>query len=457
MLRNSRCNPSAIPLCLIALSFATESVAATLTIPMPRERPKIAPSVQSPAPVTGGASSLCQLRLGKIGVFEPLPPITGPGECLATDVVKIDAILLPDKHRVLFSPPATLRCPMAEAVAQWITEDVAPAVGALGASLRRIDDLESFDCRPRNGITGAQISEHGRANALDLRSFTLENGKVIELNNANASKSLRERLRDSACARFSTVLGNGADAYHETHVHIDLKERSNHYKICQWDILDHAETVALAAKNVATAAAASIRAPMTEPDTASLAGSQPAANTQSINLPRHREPPVALSQAALLSRSAMARGEGETVAVGQWTIATSYKDDKFDDCSMSRSTDRLDITFLRTADGLLLVLGSEKWKLERGKAYDVHLAAGSRSVKAKALAEAKAVKVPLADRSLIKRVQTSEFLEVRGEGATVRVPLDGSAAALTRLESCFNKNNQTSVESNPFVAPSRRP
>ena len=41
-----------------------------------------------------------------------------------------------------------------------------------------------------------------------------------------SAKSLREKLRESACARFTTVLGNGADAYHEAHVHIDLMERS---------------------------------------------------------------------------------------------------------------------------------------------------------------------------------------------------------------------------------------
>jgi hypothetical protein len=345
---------------------------------------------------------------------------------------------------------------MAEAVAQWITEDVAPAVGALDTSLRRIEDLDSFDCRPRNGITGAQISEHGRANALDVRSFTLENGKVIELNNASVSKALREKLRDSACARFSTVLGNGADAYHETHVHIDLKERSNHYKICQWDVLDHAETAALAAKNADAAAAPSVKA-RAEPVVASLPRSRPVANDDAISLSRHGAPPVSLSRAVSLSASGVARGEGETVTVGPWTIATSFMAGKFGDCSMRRSTDQLDITFLRTQDGLFLVLGSQKWKLERGKEYTVHLVAGSRSVKAKAAAESKAVTIALTDRGLNKRMRTAEVFELRGEGATVRFPLDGSAAAFERLESCFNKNSRTSVESNPFVAPSRRP
>src|SRR5215831_763949 len=227
--------------------FAPGSTAEAETIPLPRERPQSAPGERSPAERDVAPSS-CQVRLAELAVFKPLEPITGPGECTATDVVAVEALLLPDKHRVVFSPPATLRCPMAEAVAQWITKDVAPTIASLGASLRSIETLDSFDCRPRNGIAGAQISEHGHANALDVRSFTLTNGSIVELTNASVSKSLRERTRDSACGRFSTVLGNGADAYHDTHVHIDLMERSNHYKICQWDVLDPAEAAALVAK-----------------------------------------------------------------------------------------------------------------------------------------------------------------------------------------------------------------
>ena len=64
-------------------------------------------------------------------------------------------------------------------------------------------------------------------NALDVRSLKMANGTVIELTNATVSKPLREQLRQTACARFSTVLGNGADAYHENHVHIDLMQRTN--------------------------------------------------------------------------------------------------------------------------------------------------------------------------------------------------------------------------------------
>jgi hypothetical protein len=49
---------------------------------------------------------------------------------------------------------------------------------------------------------------------------------------------LRESVLHSVCARFSTVLGPGSDGYHEDHIHLDLMQRRNNYKICQWDVLD---------------------------------------------------------------------------------------------------------------------------------------------------------------------------------------------------------------------------
>jgi hypothetical protein len=144
-----------------------------------------------------------------------------------------------------------------------------------------VETLDSFDCRPRNGIAGAKISEHGHANALDVRAFKLANGASIQLTDAGVDKSLRQKLRQSACARFSTVLGNGADAYHDSHVHLDLIERSNHYRICQWDVLDVAETAALAAKKAATAA-------VSLPEVVPLPRPRPVISTALSDRPSHR-------------------------------------------------------------------------------------------------------------------------------------------------------------------------
>jgi hypothetical protein len=166
---------------------------------------------------------------------------------------------------------------------------------------------------------------------------------------------------------------------------------------------------------------------------------------------------IALSFVLLLITSAVAQAEDQAITVGSWTIATSSRGDKFDSCTMSRSTNDLDMSFVRDQDGLLLLLESSKWRLERGKAYTVTLVAGSRSVEARASAETKGVTIALTDRPLNERMRTANILEVIGEGATLRVPLDGSNAALARLETCFEKNSRQSSDTNPFVAPNRKP
>ena len=61
--------------------------------------------------------------------------------------------------------------------------------------------------------------------------------------------------------------------------------------------------------------------------------------------------------------------DDQTVTLGPWSIATNYKTDKFESCTMNRSTGELGITFVRGQDGLLVLLDSPKWKLTRGKAY----------------------------------------------------------------------------------------
>ena len=149
--------------------------------------------------------------------------------------------------------------------------------------------------------------------------------------------------------------------------------------------------------------------------------------------------------------------EDQAVGVGPWTIATTFRGDKFDSCTMSRSTNDLDVRFIRGQDGLILLLESPKWRLERGQTYPVTLVAGSWSVDTRASAETKDVTIALTNRPLNERMRTANVLEVRGEGATLRVPLDGSTAALSRLESCFVKNSRQSSDTNPFVALNRKP
>jgi hypothetical protein len=182
------------------------------------------------------APSPCDQRLAQVAVFRPLARLIAPGECGATDAVLLDSVTLADHSKVTIAPPATLRCEMAQAVAQWLRDDVASAAQKLGSPVRRLDNLGSYECRGRDRVRGATLSEHGRADALDVHGFHLANGKTIVLSDPKAPKEFRDSLRESACARFSTVLGPGSDAEHAEHVHLDLEERRNNYKICQWDV-----------------------------------------------------------------------------------------------------------------------------------------------------------------------------------------------------------------------------
>ena len=147
----------------------------------------------------------------------------------------------------------------------------------------------------------------------------------------------------------------------------------------------------------------------------------------------------------------------QTVSVGPWEISTAYRADKFENCTLSRTFESLDVTFVRGSDGLSLVLSDPKWKLERGQSYPVHLLAGPQSFQGKAVAEGKSVTIAVPDRQLAPTLRLANALEVRGEGKTIRISLDKSAAALERLDGCYDKNARDNAETNPFVAPSRKP
>jgi len=198
--------------------------------------------------------SACQLSLTKVAEFEPLPVLIGAGDCGADDAVQMTAIVLSDRSKVTVTPPAILRCPMAQAIADWVREDVAPSLKDL-PPLRGLDNLASYDCRGRNNVHAAKVSEHGRADALDVRDFKLGDGRELVLTDTNVDKDWRDAIRSTACARFATVLGPGSDGYHEEHIHFDLEQRRNNYKICEWDVREPPSPVEAQAKEPDTATA----------------------------------------------------------------------------------------------------------------------------------------------------------------------------------------------------------
>jgi hypothetical protein len=223
-----------------------------MAIPLPRPRPAEAPKAEEPEAAekpSGEPSktaepvppqpSACRLALTEeIAIAPSIPDIKGPGGCGGEDLVRLEAVVLPDKRKVAVKPAAILRCKMATAIADWIRGDIVPIAAKLGSQLSDLDNFDSYECRGRNRVAGAQLSEHGRANALDVRAFKLTNGKSIYLTDRMVAREVRESVLHSACARFSTVLGPGSDWYHEDHIHLDVSERRNNYRICQWNVWD---------------------------------------------------------------------------------------------------------------------------------------------------------------------------------------------------------------------------
>jgi hypothetical protein len=216
-----------------AISPANPATAKTA----PAESDKPATAIATPAPAP--RPSACRLALTEeIAIAPSIPDIHDPGGCGGEDLVRLEAIVLPDKQRVSLKPAATLRCGMAAALADWVRSDVEPLAEGLGSRLSVLDNFDSYECRGRNRVAGALLSEHGRANALDVRGVKLANGQSIGLTDRSVPRGFRETVLHSVCARFMTVLGPGSDGYHEDHIHLDLMERHNNYKICQWNVWD---------------------------------------------------------------------------------------------------------------------------------------------------------------------------------------------------------------------------
>lgn len=255
-----------VAVAVLGLMLLASSASAYLTdraVPLPKPRPAEAPVTERQPSDPPAASettappasqdqveaapqpSACRLALTEeIAIAPSIPDVNGPGACGGIDLVRLEAVVLPDKSRVAVKPAAVLRCTMASALADWIRSDMAPLAESLGSKLSDLDNFDSFDCRGRNRVRGAKMSEHGRANAIDMRGLKLANGQSISLTDRSASREVREKVLLSVCKRFTTVLGPGSDWYHEDHIHIDLAERRGGYRICQWNLWEQLPHVA---------------------------------------------------------------------------------------------------------------------------------------------------------------------------------------------------------------------
>jgi len=161
----------------------------------------------------------------------------GPSPCGADRPFEVSATM---GGRVSLSPAALLRCPMIPQIDRWVAGTVDPAARRhFGVSVSGLKVAASYSCRPINHQSGARLSEHGHANALDVAAFVLADGRSVTVKGgwygSDAERGFLRMVHQGACSEFTTVLGPNADPFHRDHFHLDLARhgRDGMSRICK--------------------------------------------------------------------------------------------------------------------------------------------------------------------------------------------------------------------------------
>jgi len=182
-------------------------------------------------------SCLASGQIRQSRFIRPRASLGSPAGCGAERPFIVSAAL---DGRVVFQPAATLRCPMISPVEDWLQNVVQPAAQRnLGSRVVSLKVAASYACRSRNNKAGAKLSEHGRANALDVSAFHLSDGSTVSVkqhwSGFNQQARFLRAVHRGGCRYFSTVLGPNADSHHHDHFHFDLARhgRQGTYKVCR--------------------------------------------------------------------------------------------------------------------------------------------------------------------------------------------------------------------------------
>lgn len=209
-----------------------EPAPRTDAAPVPEEKTgKPAPDPVPPAP---GETALaaCEAGLAELGVtFERRDPVDGAGNCGLPATYSVTRIA----PGVRLEPETQMTC----ATARWVAEVVAPAARVFGEEVRltSLRHASTYVCRNRNGQPDAKISEHALGRAIDIATFEFEGHAPLAVmpqqRRGSAEMAFQRAVRAGACLHFTTVLGPGADDFHDDHIHLDTAQRRGGYRLCQ--------------------------------------------------------------------------------------------------------------------------------------------------------------------------------------------------------------------------------
>ncbi len=177
--------------------------------------PRIEDSIVTPTINSGGRLRISykNIRSQKIG------------SCYVRGVRQVTAV---DKASIL--PAAIMQKDFSEDIARFERDVLQPAARRhYGVPVTQIKHLSSYRC---TNIAGTRnLSEHSKANALDVSEFVFADGRSVSLTKgwrgSRREQNFLRELKAGACKIFGTTLTPNYNRAHYNHFHFDGKTRKS--------------------------------------------------------------------------------------------------------------------------------------------------------------------------------------------------------------------------------------
>ncbi|MBI1869252.1 MAG: extensin family protein [Methylocystis sp.] len=193
-------------------------------------------------PIPESSIDACLTRLSALGVTAQAAPAPLDHNEACVVAMPIQVKTVTGRYglgsAIQFPNQPLIDCRLAEPLAHWLGEVVAPIFAAnFSSPLRAVRTGPGYECRNRNREATSKISAHAMGLALDISGFELANGQIVSVGSANdpVAEAVLRTIRTAGCGWFTTILGPGADAAHADHLHVDVQQHgsTDRFRICE--------------------------------------------------------------------------------------------------------------------------------------------------------------------------------------------------------------------------------
>lgn len=158
------------------------------------------PDAWSTDEIKEGLKECIRLLAPTYADFEPEQPMKH-GQCGTPAPIQLRS-LGEGSTKVDFHPPVTVNCRLAAGLYRWIDTVLQPAAREmLGSPITRISG-QTYSCRHMYRNARLPLSEHAKANAIDIRSFGTANGRTITVKRdwGPTEREMAETQKNAAAA-----------------------------------------------------------------------------------------------------------------------------------------------------------------------------------------------------------------------------------------------------------------